>query len=88
MTDTRSNPPLKPKDNVQVNLQVSIPCKVSGYTGQRGNLEAYVRQHVVTVDGGNITLTAQDSEKRQITFARADLDAALGALGDHNNVMR
>jgi hypothetical protein len=72
-----------------VNVTISIPVKVGGYTGQRDAWEEYEREHrVVLTDEGTIYLKSGSDVQRQISFQRADLEAALRMVGGTKPVMR
>lgn len=70
-----------PVDAGRVNIKVSIPVSVGGYTGQRDAWEERERNYDVSVEDDKVVLEeSAGTIKRKVKFAKADLDAALRAL--------
>ena len=66
-----------------VSIKVMIPVTTGGYTGQRDAWEQRGTDQLVTYTEGIITIKSMDSTGRMVQFRKADLDAALRALGMH-----
>lgn len=69
-----------------MNITVSIPVKVGGYTGQRDAWEELGHEYTVDTDGETVMLTSNDTIRRQIKFKLEDLTKALDVLRNLNNV--
>jgi hypothetical protein len=72
-----------------VNVQVSIPVKLGGYTGQRDQWEEQESQWRVSGDRAEVVLEEQRGQLgRRLTFSINDLEAALRFMGQTKPVMR
>ena len=75
-------------DPSNVRVTIAIPVKIGGYTGQREEWEEYERDHVVKVDGDDVTLEGQTDVRRKISFSKRDLYAAIKMLVGQEPVYR
>lgn len=66
-----------------VSIKVMIPVISGGYTGQRDAWEQREEDQLVTFTKGIITIKSMNHTSRMVQFKKADLDAALRALGMH-----
>jgi hypothetical protein len=72
-----------------VNVQVSIPVALGGYTGPVAQWEEQEGQWKVSGDRSEVVLEEQrGSLRRKIAFSVNDLEAALRFLGQTKPVMR
>jgi hypothetical protein len=64
-----------------LNIKISIPVTVGGYTGQRDQWEEGERDYYVRLIDGKVVLEeANGAFHRKITFSNNELLGALGAL--------
>lgn len=64
-------------------ISVSIPVRTHGYTGQRDQFEAHVKEYKVRFDGTTIRLEAPTGYGRSVDFTEAQLKEALDFIRDH-----
>lgn len=64
-----------------VSIKVMIPVTTGGYTGQRDAWEEGSGDRIVTYEDGIVTLSSMQPSGSIVRFKKADLDAALRALG-------
>jgi len=62
------------------NIEVSIPVKIGGYTGQRDAWEEGTQNYTVKYGVGVVTLESASTVKRKITFQLDDLNEAIDFL--------
>lgn len=66
------------------NIEVSIPVKLGGYTGQRDAWEEGEHSYVVSYGIGTVTLQSSGSVQRKITFQLDDLIEAIDFIKSRN----
>lgn len=66
------------------NIQVSIPVKLGGYTGQRDQWEESESNYMVKYGIGLVMLESNGPTKRKISFQLDDLEEAIKFIKGRN----
>jgi hypothetical protein len=62
---------------VNVNIKVSIPASLGGYTGQRDAWEEFTQDWNVNIAGDVVTLTEPRAPQRKFKFNLSELNEAI-----------
>lgn len=65
-------------------IEVSIPVKLGGYTGQRDAWEEGEHNYIVRYGIGTVTLQSSGTVQRKITFQLEDLIGAIDFIKGRN----